>query len=274
MVEGASYSIEQLPGRIGGRFPRRFDVLTSTALPISLNLALDHSLALSVARRVRPACLRIWQWRERSVVMGSSQSLSNEIDYEEARRRGIAIRRRTSGGGTMYMDPAHALTYSLILPTKELDGLSFEEAYAFCDSWVVEALCGLGVPAFYRPLNDVATVEGKIGGAAARRLACGVTIHHATLSWKIDSESLLAVTRLFRKDLGGRGTRSAQKKVVCVRDYASVSREDVYEAMLTALAARAEEGFRMASYRPDELLHARKLAAQKFDDPAWIGRIP
>ncbi|MCF2705885.1 lipoate--protein ligase family protein [Arcanobacterium haemolyticum] len=268
----AGGNLEAVDNSAHVEFPARIDVLSSAPLPVGINLALDHAVAESVARGARPASVRLWSWREKSAIIGSSQSLSNEIDIDEAARRGITVARRTSGGGTMFMDPAKAITYSVIVPTSALGALSMQDSYALLDSWVLEALRRLGVPAFYRPINDIATADGKIGGAAQRRLASGVTIHHATLSWDIDDEELLAVTRLFRDDLGHRGTKSAQKKVVGVRRYAAVTRRDVNDTMLDCLVGGRDA--RPSSYRPDELEGALALAARKFDDPGWTGRIP
>ena len=252
--------------------PSRFDLLESRPLSIALNLALDHAVAESVAGGVRPAAVRLWSWSETAAVIGSSQSLSNEIDVEAAKERGIALARRASGGGTMYMDPARAVAYSVIVPSAALSGLSLRESYALCDSWVLLALKKMGVPAFYMPVNDIATLDGKIGGAAQRRLAGGATIHHAVMSWEIEIEQLLAVTRLFRPDTGARGTKSAQKKVVGIRFYVDAAREDVIEALRRSLARGRT--VRKAKYRPDELIAAKSLADAKFADPAWLARIP
>lgn len=259
---------------VGGAadLPSRFDLLESRPLSIVLNLALDHAVAESVAGGVRPAAVRLWSWSETAAVIGSSQSLSNEIDVEAAKERGIALARRASGGGTMYMDPARAVAYSVIVPSAALSGLSLRESYALCDSWVLRALKEMGVPAFYMPVNDIATLDGKIGGAAQRRLAGGATIHHAVMSWEIETEQLLAVTRLFRPDTGARGTKSAQKKVVGIRSYVDAAREDVIEALRRSLARGRT--VRKAKYRPDELIAAKSLADAKFADPAWLARIP
>ncbi len=265
-----AYRFPEPDGAAG--LPSRFDLLESRPLSIALNLALDHAVAESVAGGVRPAAVRLWNWSETAAVIGSSQSLSNEIDVEAAKERGIALARRASGGGTMYMDPARAVAYSVIVSSAALSGLSLRESYALCDSWVLRALKEMGVPAFYMPVNDIATLDGKIGGAAQRRLAGGATIHHAVMSWEIETEQLLAVTRLFRPDTGARGTKSAQKKVVGIRSYVDAAREDVIEALRRSLARGRT--VRKAKYRPDELIAAKSLADAKFADPAWLARIP
>ena len=50
------------------------------------------------------------------MVIGSFQSLRNEVDPDGAERHGITVVRRISGGGAMFMERGNAITYSLYLP--------------------------------------------------------------------------------------------------------------------------------------------------------------
>ena len=102
-------------------------------------------------------------------------------------------------------------------------------------------------------------------------MASGVTIHHATMSWDIDGEGLMTVTRLFREDLGTRGAKSAQKNVVGISHYCDASREDVIDAMIASLEDECE--VRRGMYRPSELVEAQKMMKAKFGSRAWLHRI-
>lgn len=68
-------------------------------------MALDEVLAREVGAGHRPPTLRIWEWSAPGVVIGSFQSLRNEVDVAEASRRGITVVRRISGGGAMFIEP-------------------------------------------------------------------------------------------------------------------------------------------------------------------------
>ena len=52
----------------------------------ALHMALDEVLAREVAAGRRPPTLRIWEWSAPAVVIGSFQSLRNEVDMAEASR--------------------------------------------------------------------------------------------------------------------------------------------------------------------------------------------
>src|SRR5699024_5272252 len=83
------------------------------------------------------------------------------------------------------------------------------QAYAFLDDWVLGALERVGIEARYVPLNDISSPQGKIGGAAQKRLAGGAVLHHVTMSYDIDAEKMTRVLRIGREKLSDKGTTSA-----------------------------------------------------------------
>ncbi len=143
--------------------------------PISPNehLALDQVLTEEVGAGRRGPTLRIWEWDQPAVVIGSFQSLKNEVDPAGAAKYGVEVVRRISGGGAMFMDAGAIISYSLYVPTDLVQGMTFADSYAYLDEWVIEALKSLGIEAYYQPLNDISSTKGKIGGAAQKRLGTG-----------------------------------------------------------------------------------------------------
>ena len=69
-----------------------------------LQMALDQVLAEEVGAGRRKPTLRIWEWNEPAVVIGSFQSVKNEVDLENAQKYGFEVVRRISGGGAMFME--------------------------------------------------------------------------------------------------------------------------------------------------------------------------
>src|SRR5215213_156395 len=149
--------------------------------------------------RRRPT-LRIWGWSAPCVVLGRFQSVRNEVDEEAAARRGIEIVRRISGGGAMFIEPEGAITWSLYAPESLTSGMTFAESYRVFDAWVVDALRGLGIDAWYAPLNDITSAAGKIGGAVHARFA-RPGLHHTTMAYDMNLPLLLEVLRTGKEKL-------------------------------------------------------------------------
>ncbi|MCD1143964.1 lipoate--protein ligase family protein [Kocuria sp. LUK] len=249
-----------------------WEVIPPVVRPTLENLALDEVLAREVgAGRRRPA-LRLWDWTEPSVVIGSFQSLRNEVDPEGAARHGISVVRRVSGGGAMFMEAGNCITYSLYLPQTLVDGLSYADSYPFLDRWVMQAFQEMGLEAFYVPLNDIATEHGKIGGAAQKRFAGGGMVHHVTMSYDIDAEKMTEVLRIGREKLSDKGHRSARKRVDPLRRQTGMARADVVAKLMEVFTARhaAVPG----AVSEAELAAARELVAAKFATPEWTARVP
>ncbi|MET9480360.1 biotin/lipoate A/B protein ligase family protein [Streptomyces sp. NPDC006638] len=240
----------------------------------ALHMALDEVLTTEVAEGRRPPTLRIWEWGAPAVVIGSFQSLRNEVDPAGAERHGITVVRRISGGGAMFIEPGNTITYSLSVPEALVKGLTFADSYAYLDDWVLGALGDLGVKAWYQPLNDIATDAGKIAGAAQKRVVSGrgAVLHHVTMAYDIDADKMLDVLRIGREKLSDKGTRSAKKRVDPLRRQTGLSREAVIERMIASF--RGRYGLAEGRVTEEEMARARELAATKFSSRAWTARVP
>jgi len=237
----------------------------------SLHMALDDVLTHEVGAGHRPPTLRIWEWAGSAVVIGRFQSLRNEVDMEAAQRHGIEVVRRVSGGGAMFIEPGNTITYSIHAPLSLIRGLSFQQAYALMDEWVIEALGTLGIRAWYQPLNDITSDGGKIAGAAQAHRG-GAVLHHVTMAYDIDAQKMLQVLRIGREKLSDKGTTSAAKRVDPLRSQTGLPREAVIERMIATF--RHRHGLTSDILRPDELARAEALARERFSSPTWLADVP
>lgn len=237
----------------------------------ALHMALDEVLTREVAEGRRGPTLRVWEWDRPAVIIGSFQSLSNEVDMDAARAFDIEVVRRISGGGAMFVEPGNTITWSLVVPETLVEGLSFVESYAFLDEWVIQALGDMGIRAWYVPINDITSEGGKLAGAAQKRLG-GAVLHHVTMAYDIDAERMTRVLRIGREKLSDKGIASAGKRVDPLRSQTGLSRETIIERMAASFGAR----FTLTpdDVRPEELAAAQALAESKFQDKAWLARVP
>ncbi len=242
--------------------------------PVSpvLNAALDEVLTAEVGAGRRGPTLRIWEWEGSAVFIGSFQSVQNEVDEDQLAARGASLVRRISGGGAMFMEPESCITYALYAPEELVRGMSFADSYAFLDDWVLEALRSLGIDAVYKPLNDITSPLGKIGGAAQKRLASGAVLHHVTMAYDMDAEAMTQVLRIGREKLSDKGTASAVKRVDPLRSQTGLSREAIIERMLEVFTGRY--GGTPDKVTAAEYAEAERLVAEKFTTEEWIRRVP
>lgn len=236
------------------------------------HLALDQVLTEEVAAGRRKPTLRIWEWEKPAVVIGSFQSVRNEVDLDNAAKYGIPVVRRITGGGAMFMEAGSVVTYSIYAPTSLVEGLSFADSYAYLDDWVLVALRKLGVNATYQPLNDIASDKGKIGGAAQKRLGAGAVLHHVTMSYNIDADKMVEVLRIGREKLSDKGTTSAKKRVDPLRAQTGLPRAEIIDVLVSTF--RELHGLTPGDLTDAELARAEQLIETKFDTDEWLYRVP
>ncbi|MDE9364531.1 biotin/lipoate A/B protein ligase family protein [Luteipulveratus sp. YIM 133132] len=270
--EAVGVAVRRALGRATGWADHTFDVIAAQAMAPVVHVALDEVIAQEVARGDRPPTLRFWDWDSPLVVIGSFQSYRNEIDADGAARHDIGVVRRVSGGGAMFMEPGNCITYSLVVPSSMVEGLSFERSYAFLDEWVIAALAEVGVNARYVPLNDIASDKGKIAGAAQKRFASGAVLHHVTMAYDIDADKMLEVLRIGREKMSDKGTKSANKRVDPMRSQTGLSREAIMSSFLDTF--RGMYATHDSAYTEAELTEAARLVEEKFGTPEWTHRVP
>jgi len=237
-----------------------------------MQMALDQVLADEVGEGRREPTLRIWEWKDPAVVIGSFQSLKNEVDLDNAAKFGFDVVRRISGGGAMFMEAGTAITYSIYAPAELVQGMSFADSYAFLDEWAIVALKSLGIEASYQPLNDITSPTGKIGGAAQKRLGNGAVLHHVTMSYDMDGEKMVQVLRIGREKMSDKGTKSAAKRVDPLRSQTGLSRAEIIERMENTFTGLY--GSTPSDITPEELAKAEALVAEKFGTEDWLQRVP
>lgn len=270
--DAVATAVRRATGFATSWYDHEWTLIPPKPLPILTQVALDQILTEDVAAGRRRPGMRLWQWSEPAVVIGSFQSYANELDPEGVERHGITVARRISGGGAMFMEDDNCVTFSLYAPTSLVDGMSFSDSYPFLDQWVMEALAKTGVKAFYQPLNDIATPEGKIGGAAQKRLAAGAMLHHITMSYNIDADKMMDVLRIGREKMSDKGTRSAKKRVDPLRRQTGMSRAEIWETMMDTFSERYNAS--VTELTEDEISRAEALAAEKFSQDWWLKRVP
>ena len=245
---------------------RPWDLLPIEPASPAMNLALDEELTLRVGAGDRPPTLRFWSWSSGCVVIGRFQSVRNEVQEENARRLGVEVVRRISGGGAMFIEPEGAITYSLYAPAEMAAGMSFAESYAFFDSWVIDALRSLGIDAWYAPLNDITSANGKIGGAAQARRG-GAILHHTTMAYQMNIPAMMEVLRIGQEKLSDKGIRSADKRVAPLRQQTHLPRQAIIDHLIATFRNRAD--LRDGELTALERAGAEQRVRDRFGTDEW-----
>ena len=98
------------------------------------------------------------------VCIGYHQDAEQEVDVAYCREHGIPIFRREVGGGAVYLDGAQLFWQLIIHKDNPLVPAGKEAFYFKFLQPAIEAYRALGIPAEYKPVNDIVARNRKVSG--------------------------------------------------------------------------------------------------------------
>lgn len=227
-------------------------------------MALDEAASNSIKAGGSPT-IRFYQWQPSAVSIGYFQSMEDEVDLDACRQLGIDTVRRNTGGGTVYHDNEGEITYSVIAP-ESLFGKDIMASYKLICGWIVVAFSMLGIPAEFRPINDILTGGKKISGNAQTRRN-KVLLQHGTILYDLDVRKMFSVLRISREKISDKMISAVEDRVTCVKKVSDASKDQTYGALFDAFT-RGKDWF-AGGWTEEELASARELAEIKYSTSKW-----
>lgn len=237
------------------------------------NMAVDEAIARARGEGRVPNTLRFYMWRPSAVIIGFFQSVEEEVNQEECRRRGIDIVRRISGGGAVLNSSEGVFTYTIVISDDDprVAG-DIVDSYRVLCRGLIEGLSILGLKAEFKPINDIVVGGRKISGNAQVR-KYGVILHHGTLLIDFDAHLMTKVLRISEEKLRDKMLREAEERVTTIRRELGreVSIGEVRDAMFEGFRRALNVEFvpgRLSKYEEDLAKELRR----KYSSPEWIYR--
>jgi lipoate---protein ligase len=200
------------------------------------NVAFDQALIGARKEGRIPDTIRFLRFRP-SALIGMHQILSHEVRVEHCRRRGIEIGRRITGGGGLYLDEGQ-IGWELCFDRANLGFADLDAATRRICEAAALGLNKLGIPARYRPRNDIEVDGRKISGTGG--FFDGSTLfYQGTLLIDFDPAEMIAALKVPVEKLAKRELSSARQRVVSMRDLMGEDLPDlatIYRALLDGFA--------------------------------------
>ncbi len=249
------------PPAVGGKDWRYFE----GALPgIAANLALDEAILIEAEERDAGPALRIWELDALAVVLGASGRWREDVKAEACSAEGVAIARRSSGGGTVVIGPG-ALNVAVVLPATAAPGLTAVDA---AQAYVLDRIArGIGTrgPVLDRlGSGDLTLNRRKFSGSAQRRLRSHFLVH-ATFLYHFPLALVDRYTHLPRRQPAYRVNRTHAELLVNLDLPRATLVAAIQEAWLPPGHPRQSDAL------PEDLIG--ELVRTKFADPGWIERL-
>lgn len=241
---------------------RLIELQTNTA---AMNMAIDQAVSEAVAKNQSPPTIRFYKWKPSAVSIGCFQSMHDEVDREQCKKKGVDIIRRQTGGGAVYHDADGELTYSVIVPEKAIN-LGITESYRLICGWIINSLAHLGIAAEFKPINDVITNNKKISGNAQTRRN-GVILQHGTILYKVDIDTMFSLLKVPDEKIRDKMIATVKERVTSITNIKQLAEQDVYNALVKGFTEDKE--FDFGEITSAEIVRANELAENVYKTEEW-----
>ncbi|MEM2891994.1 MAG: biotin/lipoate A/B protein ligase family protein [Thermoplasmata archaeon] len=247
---------------------RAWRLVDSGVVAPAESAAIDEAILIAHPPESAYGTLHFYRRSSPTVSIGYFQKVSESVDIDECRRRGVALVRRRSGGSSIYTDPG-VLIYGLVFGQKDLPGEIVDSFRLICTA-IARAVSSFGLEAVYRPPNDVEVGGRKISGNAQLRHG-GSVLQHGTVIVDTDLATMDAVLRVPRSS----GLRRPSERVTTLASL--LGRAPDMDLVKGAIAFELSETFGVrfesSELTQTEVALAEKLVTERYGKDEWNLRL-
>lgn len=156
------------------------------------NIAMTAALVALHGRGEIGDTLRFHRYQP-SVLLGHSQDAEANVDVAYCRREGIAVARRCTGGGAVFMSP-HMLAWDVIV-ARSARARGFDALTGTICGGVAAGLARLGVAARFSPPNAIEIDGRKVSGSSGYAGGTSAVLQ-GTILCRDETETMAAALRL------------------------------------------------------------------------------
>jgi len=234
-------------------------------LPPAHNLALNRALLEARQAGEAPSTLRFLRFTP-SALVGRHGDPAKELDLAYCRAEGIAVQRRITGGGAIYMDP-NVLGWELYLDKAEAGSAEMAAISRRICGVAARAIAALGAPAEFRAPTDIVVGGRKISGTGGA-IDGNALVYQGTLLVDFDVARMLRALGVAdeRAHAGARAATVNLSELVAPLPSPAALRGAFIGAFAREFGAAIEMG------EPNAAERARLAAAlAEMDTPEWVG---
>lgn len=237
------------------------------------NTALDQALIDARREGKIPNTIRLIRFRP-SALIGIHQYLSHEIKRDYCRAHGIEVGRRITGGGSLYLDEGQ-IGWELVFDRATFGSLDLAElTRRICEAFAL-GLNKLGVPARYRPRNDLEVDGRKISGTGGF-FDGNLIFYQGTLLIDFDASKIAACLNVPAEKLAKRDLDSAAKRVITMREVLADKLPDlnaIYDGLLAGFAEGLGIDLQWGAITPYEEKLAARLYREEIGTDAYVAML-
>ncbi len=202
------------------------------------------------------------------VSIGYHQDAELEVDLEYCAQRGLPVIRREVGGGAVYLDRNQVFCQWCF--HREHLPASVEERFQLYAEPLVETYKELGIPAYYRPVNDIQVRGRKIGGTGAASIGRSEVVV-GSLMFDFDHELMARVLKVPSEKMRDKVFQSLQEYVTTMkRELGTVPDREKVKALYLDRCSRILGRAWVPGSLTERELEVMAELEERFSSPEWL----
>jgi len=234
-----------------------------------MSMAIDETLLKLNAEGKTPNTVRFWRWLPSAVSIGCFQSVEREVDLGVAKKYGVDVVRRITGGGAVFHDHDGELTYSVVCKQGEVPD-DIIESYKLICGGLVRGFAQLGLRAEFKPVNDVQVNGKKISGSAQTR-RWGSVLQHGTVLISPEVRRMFELLKVSPEKISDKFITSVFERVTTVER--ELGRKPSFEEVRAAMVGGFADALGVELVEGELSREEFELAAElrsKYASQEWL----
>ena len=244
-----------------------------TNVTASYGLAADEFLMKYHEKQIEyPATLRLYNYKNYSVLAGRFQNINAEIDLEACIKNGYEYGRRLTGGGAILMG-SDQLGICFATSSTQFKWENIRELYHKFSKPIINALASIGIDAIFRSKNDLEVNGKKIAGLGVHVSAEGTIQFHCSLLVDLNIEDMLKVLKIpIQKYSDKRKINSVKQRITTISRELKriVSMQEIINLVRDSYAKELEAEFVNKSFNQEEEKQIKLLEKERYLNEEWI----
>jgi len=249
-------------------------LLDLDALPAIDTQTIYEAVASARSKNLIPETLILCYPKSPLVCIGYHQDLEKEVDYSFCQSRGIPVVRRILGGGAVYLDQGQ-LFYQVIVDKKNPKvPLSIKDFFRKLLEAPTKTYQELGIPAVYKPINDIEVSGRKISGNGAGTLENVVNIMTGNIIMDFNYEMMVKVLRVPSEKFRDKVAKSLEERMTTIKK--ELGQEVPLERIKSLLVKNYEETLDIKLRKgilTDWEKKAMRELKKKYQSPEWLNLV-
>jgi lipoate-protein ligase A len=208
-----------------------------------------------------------------SVIVGKYQDIETALKLDRCRARGVEFNRRSTGGGTVIMGPEIiALGLGINVDSPFLKSQSIAGVFESIGGALIKALKKLGIPACFRPKNDLEVGGKKIAGLSAASETGKSLLFHTSFLVDFDVELMTDIMNTPLVKLSDKGYNCFSQRMTTVRQ--EIGKEIAVTSVMDAIQESFQGlfGIEFQEDQPDpfERETIQRFTKERYTNREWI----